>query len=83
MCFPQDNQAARQALEEGLPALENCSPSLQSNARPAVQRALKMVCGDKEQLDRKSRREGKPKRWPALDWQAYDDEFRISVLFYP
>ena len=66
----QEERAARQALEEALVELDHCSPSLQANGRSAIFRASKML--DKEGA----------KRWPVYDWQAYDDDFCISVLFH-
>jgi hypothetical protein len=41
---------------------------LQAHGRTAIQKALKAVARGH-------------KRWPTLNWQAYDDEFRITYLF--
>jgi class 3 adenylate cyclase len=64
-----DEHAARQALESAQASLEHCPPSLQANGRTAVRKAIQALS------------QGKMRRWPVLDWQSYDDEFRISILF--
>ena len=64
----QDDGAARAALENALSKLDQSSPSLQAHSRTAIQKALKAVARGH-------------KRWPTLNWQAYDDEFRITYLF--
>jgi tetratricopeptide (TPR) repeat protein len=64
----KDDSAARDSLENALSKLDQSAPSLQAHGRTAIQKALKVV-------DRGY------KRWPTLNWQAYDDEFRINYLF--
>jgi class 3 adenylate cyclase/tetratricopeptide (TPR) repeat protein len=64
----KDDSAARDSLENALSKLDQSAPSLQAHGRTAIQKALKAV-------DRGY------KRWPTLNWQTYDDEFRINYLF--
>jgi tetratricopeptide (TPR) repeat protein len=60
---------ARDVLEQALQQVDQCAPSLQAHGRTAIQRALKVVAKGY-------------KRWPTCNWQAYDDEFRISLLYH-
>ena len=63
---PEDTQ---RLLEEALAVLPDCAPQLQPPGRVAIQRALKTVA------------KGKARRLPDWSWQAFDDAFRISILF--
>ncbi|MEW5871922.1 MAG: adenylate/guanylate cyclase domain-containing protein [Chloroflexota bacterium] len=65
----QDLPAARQALEEAQEALPGSALLLQAQGQTAIQRALKTL------------NQRKAKRWPAWRWQAYEDAFRIAILF--
>lgn len=64
----EDTEASRAALDKALEMLDQCPTSLQAHGRTAIQRALKVLARGH-------------KRWPVCDWQAYDDEFRIPILF--
>ena len=73
-----DPGATRTALENAQEALMHCPPSLLANGRAAIQKALKAL----NRLDAASMNSpANIRRWPAFDWQAYDDEFRISILW--
>ncbi len=74
----QDLGAARQALENAQAALVHCPPSLLANGRAAIQRATKVL--NRRDVATMSS-PSKTRRWPACDWRAYDDEFRISILW--
>jgi len=65
----KDVPAARQTLEQAHVGVVNCPPSLQANGQAAIQRALKMV------------EKGSTRRWPAWDWQAFDNQARATILF--
>jgi tetratricopeptide (TPR) repeat protein len=67
----QDLGAARQTLEKALAALPQSAALLQAGGNSVVPRAIKMVT------------KGKSKRWPIWQWQAYDDAFRIAMLYKP
>jgi class 3 adenylate cyclase/tetratricopeptide (TPR) repeat protein len=75
----QDVEGARQMLEQGLVEIgqeaggSSVSP-ISARCRSAIRRALKLVAGGAGSAT---------KRWPACDWQPYDDSFRISILFHP
>ncbi len=65
----KDTAAARQALEQANLEVASCPPSLQANGKAAIQRALKMV------------EKASTRRWPAWDWQAFDDQAHATLLF--
>lgn len=65
----KDKVAACHALERALENLPKCPPSLRANLQSTVQKANKFLST------------GSVRKWPVCDWQAYDDEFRISLLF--
>ncbi len=81
--------AAQQALEKARQAVENSPRSLQITAHSAIKRGLALVGEARGSSDDQgSSGEGKyskraGRRWPSFNWQAYDDDFRIAVLFYP
>jgi len=67
----RDLAAVRYALEQAQEALPACPPGLQANLQNAMQKANKLLAA------------GRIRKWPVCDWQAYDDEFRILLLFRP
>lgn len=75
----QDLERARRVLEQGLAAIDPETGgtnygAIWARCRSAMRRALKVIAGGVSSAG---------KRWPACDWQSYDDSFRISILFHP
>lgn len=67
----QDMESCLSALHGAQAVLSECSPDLQIEGRSAIKAALKAA------------ERGKPRRWPAWRWQAYDDAFHIALLIPP
>jgi hypothetical protein len=63
------SEAARSALTAAQEALARGAPALQAEGFTAIQQALKIVT------------RGSSKPWPEWRWQAYDDAFRMALLF--
>jgi class 3 adenylate cyclase/tetratricopeptide (TPR) repeat protein len=84
-----DDLSARKSLEEARQDIEYSPRCLQATVHSAIKRGLVLVCGARGYYDGREfpadedQREGKARRWPRCNWQAYDDDFRIAVLFYP
>jgi tetratricopeptide (TPR) repeat protein len=84
-----DDQTASQLVEEAKQEIEESPCSLQATMRPAIQHGIALVDGTRTGGRKKaSPGAGKnfkrtSKRWPTCNWQAYDDDFRIGLLFYP
>jgi class 3 adenylate cyclase len=77
-----DSEAALAALEQAQAALAAAPPSLRANGHAVLPPARKLL--EKQRRAAQSRTTSRRRPippWPVWDWQPYDDEVRIALLF--